>query len=142
MAALSPVAANVKVTTNVRPKRLVCGEAIVQGECVYQSSADSKVYKADANDGMEKASAIGIATQPGATDEYTSIALTGLSPGEVLVNLGATLTVGQVYCVGTTPGTIVPYADLTSSQYVTILGVARTAALLDLQIVVSDTLKP
>lgn len=46
------------------------------------------------------------------------------------INLGATLQIGQVYVVSNTSGAICPYSDLTAGQYVTVLGVAITAALL------------
>jgi len=142
MPALTLTLENVALVSASRPKRVVYGETITQGQPVYQSTVDSRYYRTDANDGIAKARCQGIAVSPGAIGDFGSIAVTGRTPGESLVNLGTTLTVGQVYVVGATVGTIAPYSDLTTGDFVTILGVARTAALLDLQIIVSDTQKP
>jgi hypothetical protein len=116
------------------------GEAVTQGEVVYRSSTDSKYYLSDAN--LLAGAASGIALTPGSTNEYGVVALPGTTPGQAIVNVGATLVVGMVYCVGATAGEIVPYADLTTNDYVTIVGVAKTAALLDLMIIASGTQKP
>lgn len=141
MPALTLTLENVKLVSASRPKRVVYGETITQGQPVYQSSADSRYYRTDANDGIAKANCQGIAISPGVAGEFGSIAIPGRTPGESLINLGTTLAVGQVYVVGATVGTIAPYSDLTTGDWVTILGVAKTTALLDLQILVSDTQK-
>lgn len=116
------------------------GEAVTQGQPIYRSSTDSKYYRSDAN--VAAGAASGIALTRGSTDGFGYMALPGAVSGQSLVNLGATLTVGQVYCVGATVGTVVPYSDLTTADFVTILGVAKTTALLDLVIFVSGTQKP
>jgi hypothetical protein len=116
------------------------GATVTQGQAIYKSSTDSKYYLADSN--LIAGSASGIAITPGAADGFGLMAVPGAVPGQSLVNLGSTLVVGQIYCVGPTAGTIVPYADLVTGDYVTILGVAKTAALLDLMIIVSETVKP
>ena len=58
-----------------------------------------------------------------------------------LVNLGATLVVGQVYCVSATAGAICPYADLTTGEFVCILGIATSAALLQTSYTYSSVAK-
>lgn len=142
MADLSQTPANVAIGNQNCPTRLVqFGEAVTQGNALYQSSSDSKWYKADA-DTEAAAKAGAIALTPGALDGFGLVALPSSTPGRSLVNLGATLTVGDVYVVSTTAGAIAPLADLATGDYVTILGVATTAALIDLQIVVSNTAKP
>lgn len=143
MADISITAANVAIGSQNTPTKVVqFGEAVTQGQAVYQSTTDSKYYKSDANDTASKAIAAGIALTPVATNGYGLIAVPVSSPGRSLVNLGATLTVGQVYVVSVTPGGIAPYADLTTGHYVTILGVAQTTSLLDFQVIVSNTQKP
>lgn len=142
MAALSQTPANVATGSTTTKTRggLVYGESVTQGQPVFLA-ADGKYYRCDANDTAIKARCAGIALQPGIADSPAVIALPGSTPGESLVNLGATLAAGMVYCVGATVGEIVPYADLTTGDYVTIIGVAKTTALLDFQVLISDTQK-
>jgi hypothetical protein len=111
------------------------GEAIDQGEPAYLAS-DGKYYQTDANDTAVKAQAKGIAITPASTDGYFLLTVDGL------VNLGATLAVGQIYVCSATKGGIAPYADLTTNDFVTILGVATTTALLDINLLVSGVQKP
>jgi hypothetical protein len=56
--------------------------------------------------------------------------------------VGTTLVVGTTYCVGSTAGAIVPISDLTTGDYVTILGTASTTTQLDLAIKASGVVKP
>lgn len=136
MADLSITAANVKAgSASTRVQLVQAGEAIDQGEPAYLAS-DGKYYQTDANDTAIKAQAKGIAMTPASTDGYFLLAVDGL------INLGATLAVGQVYVCSATKGGIAPYADLTTNDYVTILGVATTTALLDINLLVSGVQKP
>jgi len=126
MAALSQTPANVGIgSLNVRTRPVQAGEAITQGMPVYLNT-DSKYYKADANLSSAAANAVGIAMTPAATDG-SFVMQEGAG---VLVNLGATLTVGETYCVGATAGQIVPIGDLSSGHYPCILGTATTTALI------------
>ena len=116
------------------------GEAITQGQPVY-NAVDGKWYRCDANDGAIKARCGGIALTPGGVDAFGLIALPGSTPGESLVNLGATLAVGITYSVGATVGQINPNGDLTTNDYVTNIGIAVSASLLDFQVTISNTQK-
>ena len=136
MADISQTAANVAAGSSTTRVQLVqAGEAITQGQPVYLAS-DGKYYQTDANDTAENAQAKGVAVSPASTDGYILMAVDGL------INLGATLAVGQVYVVSATKGAIAPYGDLTTNDYVTILGVATTTALLDINILISGVQKP
>lgn len=136
MANITQTAANVAAGSSTTRVQLVqAGEAITQGQPVYLAS-DGKYYQTDANDTAVKAQAKGIAVSPASTDGYFLMAVDGL------INLGATLAVGQVYVVSATKGAIAPYGDLTTNDYVTILGVATTTALLDINILISGVQKP
>ena len=126
MAALSQTAANVGVgsaETRTRPVR--AGEAVTQEMPVYLNS-DGKYYKADANLSSTTAKAVGIALTPAATDGFF-IMQEGVGG---LVNLGATLAVGETYVVGATAGQVNPIGDLASGHYPCLLGTATTTALL------------
>ena len=136
MADLSITAANVKAgSASTRVQLVQAGEAIDQGEPAYLAS-DGKYYQTDANDTAIKAQAKGIAITPASTDGYFLLAVDGL------INLGATLAVGQIYVCSATKGGSAPYADLTTNDFVTILGVATTTALLDINLLVSGVQKP
>ena len=135
MADITVTAANVAATSNTVTSLVQVGESVTQAQPLYLYTTDNKYYKADA-DVLATSKAAGIALTPASTDGYVLMATDGL------VNLGATLTVGQVYVASTTAGGIAPYSDLATGDYVTLLGVATTAALLDLQLHVSQTAKP
>ena len=136
MADLSITAANVKAgSASTRVQLVQAGEAITQGMPVYLAS-DGKYYQTDANDTAVKAQAKGIAVTPASTDGYFLLAVDGL------VNLGATLAVGQIYVCSATKGGIAPYADLTTNDFVSIVGIATTTALLDINLLVSGVQKP
>lgn len=139
MADISQTAANVAIGgQSVKTEIVQYGEAVTQGMTLYQSTADSKYYKTDA-DAEATAKCSAIALTPGASDAYGLVAKPSTTPGKSLINLGATLTVGAVYVVSVNPGGIAPLADLGSGDFVTIIGVATTTALLDFQVVVSNT---
>lgn len=136
MAALSITAASVLKTSGTSQTLAVSGGTITAGMPVYIDVADSNKLKAC------RANASGTANCDG-------IALTGSSAGQPItycttgnIDLGATLTVGETYCVSdAVAGQIVPHSDLGSADYVTILGVASTASNLILDILNSATAK-
>jgi hypothetical protein len=123
---LSITAANVKTVDNESTvQKIRFGESITQGQALYRSSADGKYYKADADHlTAGNAAAVCIALTPGSTDEY------GFAVFEGLMNVGATLTVGEIYCLSDAPGGIRPEADNGSTDRITILGVATTSSVL------------
>lgn len=137
MADLSQTAANVKRGTATTPTRNVTyGETITQGQPLYLAT-DGKWYRCDANDGAAKAACGGIALTPGVADDGGTIAIPSSTPGQSLVNVGATLAVGMTYAISTTVGGIRPVTDAGSGEFVTTLGVATTTALLDFQVTVA-----
>jgi hypothetical protein len=127
MADLTITAANVKASSDSGTKLVQYGEAVDQGEAVYLKASDGKYWLAD-NGASDTAAAKGIALTPNAADGYGIIQLTGD------MDLGATLTVGTIYVVSATAGKIAPEADIGTTEYVTILGTAKTAALIQLGI--------
>lgn len=140
MADLTQTPANVAITEDVQVQIVIAGEAITQGMPIYQNPLTSKYFQADA-DTVDDAAANAIALTPAAADgdefvrAYT-IAETGS------IDLGATLTVGEVYVVSTNKGKIAPLSDLTTGDYVTILGVASATDNLLLNINASGVAKP
>ena len=114
MAELTITAANVKASSNTDFRLVQYGEAVDQGEAVY-ANTDGKYLLADNSD-TTKANVAGIALTPNVLDGYGIIAISGK------IDLGATLAVGQVYCLASTPGKIELESDVASSEIVTILG--------------------
>lgn len=135
MANLSQTAANVGIgSTGTRTRVVQAGSAITNGQPVYLSAG--KYYPADASLAAS-ANAAGIAISGASTDGFF---LMQEGPGG-LVNLGATLVVGQVYCVSATPGAICPYEDLLTGEFVCILGIATSASLLQTSYTYSSVAK-
>lgn len=129
MATISQTAANVAVgSSTTRVKVVQVGETVTQGMPLRLDTSDSKHYKSDANASAASAKCDGIALTPASTNGYVVIAFPGTGSH---VNLGATLTVGTTYAVSPTSGAIEPLADITTGSYVTTLGTASTAALLN-----------
>jgi hypothetical protein len=124
MADLSQTAANVKIMSG-SARVIVCqaGEALTQGQPIYE--LNGKWYRCDANDGVAKANCTRIVLTPAAADGWFIAAL----PGS-LVDLGATLVVGQTYVVSVNVGAIAPISDLATSSWVTPLGIAATTTAL------------
>ena len=130
MADLSQTRASVKLGSEAFARSRVAGESISQGMPYYIAAADNLAYQCDANDGIEKANAAGIAMTPASTNGQ----FWGIEDRDVLIDPGATLAVGETYAVSATKGAICLLSDITSGQFPTRLGVATTTALLKLGI--------
>lgn len=123
MSDLVQTAANVKLKSSLNPPIVgTAGESLTQGQPVYAKASDAGAYwRADADTAAESL-ATHIAMTSAVDGEPVLLARAGSS-----IDLGATLTVGQVYVVSTNPGGICPYSDLASADYVTIIGVPSAA---------------
>lgn len=123
MADLTITASSVKpVGANAQVKCLLMGESVAQGDVVYLDSSDNKYYKADADLSQASATATGICLTPASADGYSMVMTSGT------INLGATLTKGELYCVSATGGKIAPFSDLVAGDWITFLGVAKSAS--------------
>lgn len=126
MADLTVTAAN--VVGYGTTKDGVAGGTITAGMALYMNASGQLVAGSSA--AAASAVAVGIALNGGASGQPIKYQIGGN------INLGATLAVGKVYVVGTSGG-IAPVDDIAGSEYVTVLGIATTAALLKMGIVVS-----
>lgn len=136
MADLTQTAANVAAGgESTRISMIQVGEAVTQGQPGYFDSSDRKYYIADANNASKYVAKV-IFLTPATTDGYAVAATSGP------VNLGATLTVGVIYVVSDTAGSIMPSSDLSSGDYVTILGVATSTSLITLNPSSSSVVTP
>jgi hypothetical protein len=136
MANLSQTAANVKLKNTGPVATMVAGETLTQGQPFY-THTDGTGWRCDNNDGAAKAAASGIVLTPALVGETFVYALPGAH-----IDLGATLTVGETYCVSATVGAICPIGDLVSTNFVTMLGIATAASTLPFRPVVSGVAKP
>lgn len=135
MADLTITAADMGVADLGVATRIVqAGEAVTQGQPGYPSGG--KYYQCDADDTSATAAATGIFLTPAGIDGYAIFATSGT------ILIGATLVVGELYVVSATKGGICPIGDLTTGDYVTILGVASSASTLALDPSPSGTVKP
>lgn len=113
------------------------GATITAGQACYYDSATA-TWKLALDGTAEQAGASGL-----------GIALNGASSGQPIkiqnsgtCTIGATVTVGQVYCLSDNAGGVCPYSDLGSGDRVTILGVGTTTGRIFLQPLVSGIQKP
>lgn len=136
MAAITPIETGSQLKgTSATVTTVTYGAAVTSGDILYRNSADGKYYQAQSSSAAA-AAAVAIAVKSAGTDELGLI----ISAGEY--DFGATLVVGQVYCVGNAAGSLVPYSDLTTGDYVTIVGVATGADELSISWCVSGVAKP
>jgi len=129
MADLTITAANVVAVDDsanpIKKRTGISGVAITAGECIYEredGDGVKRLYKAD-NAALDTALAKGIAldSAPG-VNQPVVYAYDGK------IDLGATLTPGQVYMVSNTAGKICPSADIASvGEFITLLGMAVAA---------------
>ena len=126
MADLVITAANVRTLSSQPPRVVTYGEnGITAGMALYEKSTDHKYYKAQ-NDNVDEVMAKAIALSPGGTDEVGHVQVDGD------VNPGATMVVGEVYCVSNTAGALAPIADIGTGERVRIVGWAKSASILSL----------
>lgn len=134
MADLTITAANVRPAAQApTPTMVQLAESVTAGQAIIKLATESKWRKADANaasNGTEYAGEfdLRIALDSGSADDWISAAPEGAE-----VAIGATLTVGQVYGLSTTPGGIAPLSDLVgyaSDTHVRLIGQAKTTSIL------------
>ena len=129
MADLTITATSVQPKARTNGTGVQFGEAVTPGQAVYKSTADSKYYLADC-DVAATAPCSGISLSYAGADEYGFMFN---QPGEGL-DLGATLVVGEIYVVSDTAGNIMPFADLTTGQFLSIIGIASATDRLNMGI--------
>lgn len=129
MADLSITAANVVAGSGARRTTGTAGATITAGQAVYLDASDSKYKLADNNSATAAVrSPDGIALHGAANGQPLTILTSGP------VTIGATLTAGATYYLSDTPGGIAPAADLATGEYATIIGIATSTTVLDVDI--------
>ena len=103
------------------------GVAITAGDCVYIDTA-GLVQLCQKDVSAIVADATGFALSDAAAGQPVTYQVSGV------INIGATLAVGEVYVVGAAAGGIAPVADVVTTDFATVLGVAISAANLQIGI--------
>lgn len=115
----------------------LAGVTILAGQVVYRDPTTRKFMLADSNSATADARVpVGIALHGASLNQPLTVQKGGN------LALGATLAVGTIYCLSETPGGIQPHADLTSGEYVTVLGVATLVTNLKMGLLVSGAAVP
>lgn len=126
MADLTITAANVAAGAGATVKHGTAGATITAGKSLAQDPATSKYVLSDSNHAtawMRKVRAISL---NGASDGQP-LAVVTKGP----VTIGATLTAGATYFASDTPGGICPDADVGSGEEVSMVGIAISTTVLD-----------
>ncbi len=118
-------AANVEaVPTTVPLKFGIAAEAITAGQAVHKLTSDGLIYLSDADHAtVAKRTVNGVAMNSAAAGQPVGYA----GPGDT-INIGATLTQGEIYVLSGAAGGVAPEADLSSGEQVCIIGVGLSAA--------------
>lgn len=140
---LTVTAANVLPSASAKFATGKAGVAITAGQWLYLDT-DGTWKLADANDVTPKYKVRGCAVNSAGVGQYIRVCI-----GDTNFNPGATLSIGTVYILSTTPGGIAPVSDAASGSYISILGIATSTSLLKMNtspygtgVLRSDVAKP
>lgn len=128
MAALSITASEVQSGTTVKRTRAAAAVAVVAGQAVYRDPGTGGFKLAQCDGNADEAHLVGVAVNTAALGQTLEVQ----TEGDLFLGATAAPTVGQIYCLGTTAGTLVPYSDLATGNYVHIVGVGKTGNYLSL----------
>jgi hypothetical protein len=135
---ISVTAASVKAGDGAQTKLGVAGETITAGQLVYKKTSDGRFYKTDVDVTAVAANA--------EIDNLYGVALNGASAGQPLTVVtsgeyyhgGAGVTAGAVYAASATTGSFCLASGLVSTDYLSILGYAKTSTIMVLAISISN----
>lgn len=116
-------------TQDALPKTLLAGGTITAGDFVYFDSATRNWKRAQADGTAAESQAVYIALSDAASGEY----FIGVDSTLVVIGMSA-LTLGVMYVVSATAGKMAPIGDLTTGQYITLVGVPSSTSVLDCKI--------
>lgn len=131
MADISVTAASVVVLAGTDPNKLVgtAGETVTAGQAIALDTTTSKLVKADSNHATPSIrKAIGIALNGAALNQPLVVQRGGD------ITMGATLTPGAAVYLSDTPGGLCPLADVGAGEYVCLIGLAKSASVLSIDI--------
>ena len=130
MADISITAANVVAGSNAKTEPGLAGETIAAGKWVYLDPTTKKYGLADFD------------SVTAAVRKVRGLALNSASLNQPLViqkggqvTIGGTLTAGVASYLSKTPGGMCPVADIASGGYATVLGIAVSTTVFEIDIV-------
>lgn len=126
MADLAITVANVRSLGGSKTANGTAGVALTAGQQLYYDAASGTWKLADCDSATAAArSPKGIALHAASANQPIRVHRQGP------IVIGATLTPGVVYYLSGTAGGICPVADLTTGDYPTIIGIAKSSTVLD-----------
>lgn len=130
MADLVITAASVVPGAGARIEHGTAGATITAGQALYLDSAvTGKWQLADNNSATAAVRAPrGIALNSASLNQPIAVQTEGP------ITIGATMTAGVAYYLSDTPGGICPVADLAPGEYPTVIGMATSTTVLDIDI--------
>jgi hypothetical protein len=129
MADLTITAANVVAGAGAVTEDRVALAAVTAGQVVYADDVTGNVGLADNNSGTAQIRVVrGIALHAAAIGQPVKVHRSGP------LTIGATMTAGVAYYLSATPGGICPVADLSTGMFPTILGIATSTTVLNVNI--------
>lgn len=128
MADLTITAANVVAAADAVRESGTAGATVTAGQLVYLDTSDMKYKLADSNGAAALRVPSGIALNGAANNQPLMIQKGGD------ITIGATMTAGVAYYLSDAPGGICPVADLGSGEYPCIVGIAKSASVLSVNI--------
>jgi hypothetical protein len=122
--------ANVVKSADAKVETGILGAAGNAGQTVYKDPLDSNRFKlADANSATSAArNPRGVLLNGGAVNQPAAVQYEGR------ITIGAAVVPGTIYVQSDTPGGIMPAADLSAGEFVTVLGVAVSTTDIELAI--------
>jgi hypothetical protein len=128
MTDISITAANVLQGSGARTEEGFAGETIAAGKVVYKDTT-GKFMLADSDSATAAVrTPYGIALNSASLKQPITIQ----KSGEIAI--GGTLTAGLAYYLSKTPGGICPVADIASGGYSSVIGMAKSTSVLDINI--------
>jgi hypothetical protein len=129
MADITITAANVVAGSDASTENGIAGATITAGQVIYLDSSTNKYGLADSDSATAGIRAPrGIALNGAAANQPLGVLRSGT------ITIGGTLTAGVAYYLSNTPGGICPVADVGAGEYSVLLGLATTAAILNVGI--------
>lgn len=133
MADISVTASAVVAGAGAQTKTGIAGATIAAGDIVYLDSATTGKWQladsdAAAAEARGQTSNIGIALNSAALNQPIVVQTSGP------VTLGAVLTAGVAYYLSDTPAKLCPVADITGGDYYTLMGLAASTTVLNIDV--------
>ncbi|MBB4192791.1 hypothetical protein [Rhizobium aethiopicum] len=141
MADIVITASSVVASAGVPTKTGIAGAAIAAGDIVYLDTATTGKWQlADSDAATAEARGqtgnIGVALNSAAANQPIVVQTEGP------VTLGAVLTAGVAYYLSDTPGKLCPVADITGGDYYTLVGLAASTTVLNVDFQYSGVASP